>query len=376
MGVIDDGREEVHRLDDGDIVAQPVDGGVVRVLEPDEQVGKVGVAEGLFEWAQDLRQRGDARLAGSTGAGRQACQAHLLAGHVRTPFLSADGRWFDYTASGTFVVIVTLPKRLPGRSERMLDGETRGAMHHQEAHVMRGIWKIALVAITILVLGGTATGFVVAQSGDDDGAAPTQEAQKARGEDFLANLAENLGISQEDLEAAIRQTALDLVDEKVADGTLTEEEAAKIRERIEEGDGLPFFGGGKHKRPQGGLHGGGEALAEFLGITVEELQEARQDDQSLAQIAEATGVSRDDLIAFLVSQVEEQLAAKVEEGKIDQERADEMLAKFEENVDELVDSTEPVRRRHGPRRGGFEGGSSGFRSSEFSPEFAPESPLF
>ena len=242
---------------------------------------------------------------------------------------------------------------------------------------MRSIWKMALVAITILVLGGTATGFVLAQGGDEDGAAPTREPQKARGEEFLAGLAGNLGISPEELEAAIQQTALDAVDAKVADGTLTEEEAAKIRERIEEGDGLPFFGGGKHKRPQGGMHGGGDALADFLGITVEEVREARAGEQSLAQIAEANGVSRDDLIAFLVGQVEDQLAAKVEEGKIDQARADEMLAKFVENVDELVDSTEQMRpRRHGPRGGGSEGGSSGFRSGGFSSESAPVSPLF
>ena len=243
---------------------------------------------------------------------------------------------------------------------------------------MRSIWKMALAAITIVVLGGAATGFVLAQSGDDDGAAPTREGQQARGEEFLAGLAENLGISQEELEAAIQQTELDMVDAKVADGTLTEEEAAKIRERIEEGDSLPFFGGGKHKRPQGGLHGGGEALAEFLGVTVEELQEARQGEQSLAQIAEANGVSRDDLIAFLVGQVEDKLAAKVEEGKLDQERADEMLAKFVENVDELVDSTEQMRpsRRHGPRSGGFEGGHDGFRSGGFSPESEPATRLF
>ena len=227
---------------------------------------------------------------------------------------------------------------------------------------MRGIWKIALVAITVLVLGGTATGFVLAQTGDDDGAAPTQEAQKTRGEELLAALAVNLGISQDELETAIRQTALDMVDAKVADGTLTEEEAAKVRERVEEGDGIPFFGGGKHQRPHGGLHGGGEALAEFLGITVEELREARAGEQSLAQIAEENGVSRDDLIAFLVGQVEEKLAGKVEDGKIDQERADEMLAQLEERVEERVDSIEqmrPHRRQHD--------GSGGF-SGRFAPE--------
>ena len=167
---------------------------------------------------------------------------------------------------------------------------------------MRSIWKVALVAIAILALGGTATGLALAQSGDDGGATPTQEAQEAPDADE----------TQEAPDAEGKEC---------------------------------------------GRHGGGEALAEFLGITVEELQEARADEQSLAQIAEANGVSRDGLIIFLVSQIEEKLAAKVEEGRIDQERADEKLEQLEERIEEKVDSTEQNRphRRHRDGSAGFPG---------------------
>lgn len=210
---------------------------------------------------------------------------------------------------------------------------------------MKSPWRIAIAVAAVLALAGTAVGIVAAQT---DGEVPVPG--KERLSNFISGLAENLGVSQEELEEAIDQTQFDRVDERVAAGDLSEEQADQIRERIESGEGSPFFGKGGRRHGGGGL--GGEALAEFLGIAVEELREARADEQSLAQIAEANGVSRDDLIAFLVGQVEDKLTAKVEEGKLDQERADEKLAQFEERVDDLVDSTEsfrPGRGHHRPR---------------------------
>ena len=209
---------------------------------------------------------------------------------------------------------------------------------------MKSPWRIAIAVAALLALAGTAVGIVAAQT-DGDVPVPGKE----RLSNLISGLAENLGVSQEELEEAIDQTQFDLVDDRVAAGDLTEEQADQIRERIESGEG-PFFGKGGRRHGGGSL--GGEALAEFLGISTEELREARADEQSLAQIAEANGVSRDDLITFLVGQVEEKLAAKVEEGKIDQERADEKLAQFEERVGDLVDSTESFRPGRGHHRPG------------------------
>jgi len=45
VGVIHHGREEVERLDDRHLVVDPVDGGIVAHLQPDEQVGVLFSAE-------------------------------------------------------------------------------------------------------------------------------------------------------------------------------------------------------------------------------------------------------------------------------------------------------------------------------------------
>ena len=235
---------------------------------------------------------------------------------------------------------------------------------------MNRFWKAALIAIATLVVAGTVVGFVAAQT-DGDVSMPGKE----RLNNFISRLAGNLGITQEELEVAIDQTQLELVDEAVADGRITEEKAAEIRTRIESGEG-PFFA----KRPHRGYHHGGNVVgqvAEFLGLTTQEVTEALQGGQSLAQIAEAQGVSTDKLVTFLLGELEARLAEAVDSGKIDQARADEKLANASERITQMINREGPPRggpHRSGPK-GGFDGSQSGFpggfRESGF-PQPAPE----
>lgn len=106
-------------------------------------------------------------------------------------------------------------------------------------------------------------------------------------------LAAALGITVEELQAAQEAARAAQIEQAVADGLLTQEQA----------DQLAQGGGGFHLR--GGWMAGdqGEALAAALGITVEELQAAQ------AQVRA------------------DEVAAMVEAGVITQEQADLMLAR-------------------------------------------------
>jgi hypothetical protein len=116
-------------------------------------------------------------------------------------------------------------------------------------------------------------------------------------------LAEALGISAEELEAAMEQAHARIRDERlakaVADGTLTQEQADAIKEL----EGLWGGRGFGHGLPLGPRMGeDGEAyLAEALGITVEELQAAKD------------------------AAIEAGIAQAVADGKITQEQADRLL---------------------------------------------------
>lgn len=101
---------------------------------------------------------------------------------------------------------------------------------------------------------------------------------------------------------------------------------------------------GRGKRGHGGFKNS-QVVQDLLGVTVEDLAAARANGDSLADVAEANGVDVDVLIQTLVDEATTRINAKVADGTIDQERADEKLANVEEKI------TNKVNRVRGEGRG-------------------------
>lgn len=138
----------------------------------------------------------------------------------------------------------------------------------------------------------------------------------------------------------------------VGDDTITQAQADQVAQTLAEQ--LPARGGhGGHGGH--GPHGGRvspEATAAVLGISVQELQTQREAGRTLAQIAEAEGVAKADLVKGLVAAAEEQLAADVAAGELTQAQADEVQAGLTERITQQVDSVgRGGRGHHGPRGG-------------------------
>ena len=217
-----------------------------------------------------------------------------------------------------------------------------------------GVWKIGIGVVVLITLAAATIGFVGAQT-DDDGNGPLGN--------FVGRLAENLGITQGELEGAIEQTHLDQVDAALAEGLITEEQAAQRREAIESGES--FFGQRGHKMQRhGGGFGHGADIAEFIGVTPEELRAAIEGGQSVVQVAEANGVSEQELTDYLLGEIEAKLDEAVESGRIDQATADEKLAGAAERIAECINREGPPEHRAGFgsfREGGrFQSGSGRF----------------
>ncbi len=164
------------------------------------------------------------------------------------------------------------------------------------------------------------------------------------------------------IEALVDDFAGRLAD-AVADQRLTQEEAdrklAEATERIAEAvetenPRVRGFGhGGRHF----GLGGNVEAVAETLGLSVEELREARDEGATLAELAAQRGFAVDDLVAVIVAPLQERLADAVADERLTQEEADRKLAEATARIAEFVESGErpegfgrPGHRR-GPGRG-------------------------
>ena len=136
----------------------------------------------------------------------------------------------------------------------------------------------------------------------------------------------------------------------VDDGTITADQAEAVAEVLADG----FRRGGRgHNGPNRG------AIAEFLGMEVDDFREALQEYDTLADLAAANGSSGSELISFLVGQAEERLDQAVADGKIDQAEADEKLAEVTEKITEMVNREIPEDAGQRGGRGG-PGGQSGF----------------
>jgi hypothetical protein len=114
----------------------------------------------------------------------------------------------------------------------------------------------------------------------------------------------------------------------------------------------------------GGHYALKEAAAEVLGISEDDLRAALRDGQSLAQIAEAHGMSVDDFKTALVDKVTADLQAKLDAGDITQEQFDARVADLNANIDEIINAQGGLRFHE---RGGSEESGTGTRFRGFLP---------
>jgi len=196
--------------------------------------------------------------------------------------------------------------------------------------------SIAATTAVAAALGGVAAGAVIT-------AGPAAIAQETTTEEAPD------GFIEERLQQAtesIREALSGLVD----DGTITDLQADSVAETL--AAERPFgHGRGHGQRGHGfGLAGSAE-LTELLGLEANELFEALSDGSTLAEVAEAQGVSPDAVADLLVSEAEERLNSAADQGFIDEEAVDEKLADIEEAVDDLLNGELPEPGEGFGRRG-------------------------
>ena len=215
---------------------------------------------------------------------------------------------------------------------------------------MKRKWTVGLAVAAALVLGAAGV-FMAGASAQEDGNVS-----------LLDRVAGKLGIDRGTLDQAIVDSRNEQIDEAVASGDLTQEQADRLKEKLAAmPDGAPLLGhpgfGSRLLMPGDGklhfgfgLREGAEKLSGYLGITEEELREQLQaEGATLASVAEANGKTRDELKSFIESESTAAIDERVAAGDLTQERADEIKATMAEHIDGLVDREWP-----GPHRR-FEG---------------------
>jgi hypothetical protein len=230
--------------------------------------------------------------------------------------------------------------------------------------------RIAVAAAVGVLAAGGAGGAIAATKSKDD--------HKKVENSILASAAKKLGVTTEELRAALGAAEDEQLDQAVKDGRITKAQAEEMKKRrAERGTVLGFPGGPGHHRfgpgGPGGPRGAGlfEAVAKALGITPAKLGEQLRAGKTLAQIAKAEGKSLADVKSAVKAAAEKKLDAAVKAGKITRTQADDMLDHLSEHLDHLGErGAGRGRGKFGPPPGGPPPEAPGDGSS-FTPEDAP-----
>ena len=185
--------------------------------------------------------------------------------------------------------------------------------------------SVAITAIAASTLGGVAAGaafFTPVIAGAQDDVVEAEQAAPERGE----RISEALQV---------------LVD----DGTLTEAQRDAVVETLQ--NARPDRG---EFRERLGPRGAGE-IAEILGLEGSEMREALRNGSSIAELAEAQGIDSADVVDAIVARAEERLDTAVENGRIDDTQAAEMLTQAAERAEDLVNGEIEFGGRRGHHRG-------------------------
>lgn len=204
--------------------------------------------------------------------------------------------------------------------------------------------KLLIVAAALLALGLGAIAVGGAVTSADDGDGPFGN--------LLARVAQKLGITEAELKTAIQDAQLETIDEAVAEGLLTNERATRLRERVEAGGHL--FARRPHHHPGHRLiiSSAGQVLVD---IETTDLVAEFKAGKSLAEVAEAQGMSVEDFTPALLTEIQTQLDALVAEGKLTAERAAEKFQHIEENIDRIVNAHHEPGRHCGSRHANDDG---------------------
>jgi hypothetical protein len=210
-----------------------------------------------------------------------------------------------------------------------------------------GRWRLllALGAVLVVAGGGVAVG-------------ATQFSPESESKAVIEDAAKQLGVEPEELSDALKQALENRLDEAVDDGRLTEEQAERLKERLEDED-FPLFRGPGVAPPRLHFHRHGprlfaalEAAARYLGMTEVALRARLRDGKTLAEISREKGKSVDGLIDALVAEKTKRLDEAVAAGRLRKGQRDRIVENVRERVTDMVNgrlpSVVPGRRFRGP----------------------------
>lgn len=150
---------------------------------------------------------------------------------------------------------------------------------------------------------------------------------------FLSKLAANLGVTESQLQEALKAAGTQTLDEAVQQGWLSSDKAQKLKEAINNGQWglIGKFAGwcGRRKFAGGPAHGMLGDMAGILGMTPQQLRDELQSGKTLEQIVNSKGMTLEQVKEKWLAEKKAELDQRVSEGKLTAEKAQEILSRLE-----------------------------------------------
>lgn len=158
---------------------------------------------------------------------------------------------------------------------------------------------------------------------------------------FINDVAKRLNVSPTQLRSALKQALIDRLNAEVKAGRLTQAQANRIEQRINQNGRLPFFFAprGRMFLTRGPVAGGFHAAATYLGLTNAQLLSQLRSGQSLAQIAKAHGKSVSGLEQAIMTAEKTRLNRAVSSGRISAAQEQQLLNRLSARISKLVNRT-------------------------------------
>ena len=198
--------------------------------------------------------------------------------------------------------------------------------------------------------GGAATAAIknIIEESGLDSAVFKEGAEAGKSIDVI--LAEN-GLDADVIEAAVLADLDAKLDEKVAAGDLTEEQAGVIAAKAADALDRLMAATPDGERPGGGHDANREQVrraligiaADTIGVTAEALVAELKDGATIAEVATENGVAPETVIDAMVDAAEARVDAAVANGNLPAEKAEAVKAKLAERIAKLVNEGRPSR---------------------------------
>jgi len=143
----------------------------------------------------------------------------------------------------------------------------------------------------------------------------------------------------------LKTTADQEIDNSVANGRITQDQANKAKAKVDAGNGLSaftrFFGARIHDRDLLRF-GAWNDLASELGMTPQDLTSQLQSGKTVKQIISDQNKTVDDVVNAVAAKVKQTLDTSVANGKLTQSREDTIIANLKTRLTDLINNGGPM----------------------------------